>query len=119
LALIRQAKAEGRPVYLASASHQRLVESIADYLGEFTGWFASNETTNLAGARKAQQLVETFGEHGFDYVGNDAADLPVWRRPPSPSPSAPLPACERGLRSNARRPNTCLMPAQPGGPGRR
>ncbi len=80
LALIRQAKAEGRPVYLASASHQRLVESIADYLGEFTGWFASNETTNLAGARKAQQLVETFGERGFDYVGNDAADLPVWEK---------------------------------------
>jgi 4-hydroxybenzoate polyprenyltransferase/phosphoserine phosphatase len=78
LALIRQAKAEGRPVYLASASHQRLVGSVADHLGEFTGWFASNETTNLAGVRKAQQLVEAFGEKGFDYVGNDAADLPVW-----------------------------------------
>src|SRR3954454_5542096 len=53
LALIRQAKAEGRSVYLASASHERLVETIADHLGLFTGWFASNETTNLAGARKA------------------------------------------------------------------
>ena len=53
LALIRQARAAGRPVYLASASHQRLVESIADHLGLFTGWFASNETTNLAGLRKA------------------------------------------------------------------
>jgi len=80
LALIRQARAEGRPVYLASASHQHLVESIADHVGEFTGWFASNETTNLAGARKAQQLVEAFGERGFDYVGNDAADLPVWEK---------------------------------------
>ncbi len=80
LALIRQAKAEGRPVYLASASHQRLVERIADHLGEFNGWFASNETTNLAGLRKAQQLVEAFGERGFDYVGNDAADLPVWEK---------------------------------------
>nr|WP_312890870.1 UbiA family prenyltransferase [Microvirga aerilata] len=80
LALIRQARAEGRPVYLASASHQRLVESVANHIGEFTGWFASNETTNLAGARKAQQLVEAFGERGFDYVGNDAADLPVWEK---------------------------------------
>ena len=80
LSLIRQAKAAGRPVYLASASHQRLVRSIADHLGLFTGWFASDETTNLAGRRKAQQLVEAFGERGFDYVGNDAADLPVWEK---------------------------------------
>jgi 4-hydroxybenzoate polyprenyltransferase/phosphoserine phosphatase len=80
LALIRQAKVDGRPVYLASASHRRLVKSIADHIGEFTGWFASNETTNLAGTRKAQELVEAFGERGFDYVGNDAADLPVWEK---------------------------------------
>jgi len=78
LDLIRQAKAEGRPVYLASASHQRLVGRIAEHLGGFTGWFASDEVTNLAGERKAQRLVEAFGERGFDYVGNGTADLPVW-----------------------------------------
>lgn len=78
LALVRQAKSEGRAVYLASASHHRLVESIAQHLGEFTGWFASDESTNLAGARKAQKLVEAFGERGFDYIGNDAADMAVW-----------------------------------------
>jgi 4-hydroxybenzoate polyprenyltransferase len=46
----------------------------------FSGWFASDETTNLAGHAKAEQLVEVFGERGFDYIGNDAADLPVWSR---------------------------------------
>lgn len=80
LALIRQAKAEGRQVYLASASHEKLVGRIADHLGEFDGWFATNETTNLAGEKKARQLVEVFGEKGFDYIGNDAADLPVWQK---------------------------------------
>ncbi|PVE25752.1 UbiA family prenyltransferase [Microvirga sp. KLBC 81] len=80
LALIRQAKAEGRQVYLASASHEKLVGRVADHLGEFDGWFATNETTNLAGEKKAEQLVEVFGEKGFDYVGNDAADLPVWQK---------------------------------------
>jgi 4-hydroxybenzoate polyprenyltransferase/phosphoserine phosphatase len=79
LARIRQARAAGRPVYLASASHGRLVGAVADHLGIFTGWFASDETTNLAGHVKARQLVEAFGERGFDYLGNDAADLPVWR----------------------------------------
>jgi 4-hydroxybenzoate polyprenyltransferase/phosphoserine phosphatase len=80
LAAIRQAKADGRPVYLASASNRRLVESVAGHLGLFDGWFASDETTNLAGARKARQLVEAFGERGFDYIGNDTADLPVWEK---------------------------------------
>ncbi|MXQ11457.1 UbiA family prenyltransferase [Microvirga makkahensis] len=80
LAAIRQARAEGRPVYLASASHEKLVGKIAAHLGLFTGWFASNEITNLAGEKKAAQLVEAFGERGFDYIGNDAADLPVWEK---------------------------------------
>jgi 4-hydroxybenzoate polyprenyltransferase/phosphoserine phosphatase len=78
LGRIRKAKEEGRQVYLASASNQRLVKAVADHLGLFTGWFASDETVNLAGDTKARRLVMEFGEGGYDYVGNDAADLPVW-----------------------------------------
>ena len=78
LSLIRDARTQGRPIYLASASHENLVSKVAAHLCLFNGWFASNETSNLAGDRKTAQLVETFGERGFDYVGNDAADLPVW-----------------------------------------
>ncbi len=77
---VRAAVDQGRPVYLASASNQRLVEKVANHLGFFTGWFASDETTNLAGAAKARELVAAFGERGFDYIGNDAADLPVWQK---------------------------------------
>jgi 4-hydroxybenzoate polyprenyltransferase/phosphoserine phosphatase len=80
LARIRDARSEGRPVYLASASNRRLVEAVARHLNVFAGWFASDETTNLAGAAKAERLVEEFGERGFDYIGNDAADLPVWQQ---------------------------------------
>jgi 4-hydroxybenzoate polyprenyltransferase/phosphoserine phosphatase len=78
LAAIEEARASGRPVYLASASNARLVAAVAEHLGVFDGWFASDERTNLSGAAKARQLVEAFGERGFDYIGNDAADLPVW-----------------------------------------
>jgi 4-hydroxybenzoate polyprenyltransferase/phosphoserine phosphatase len=80
IARIHQARAAERPVYLASASSGRLVKAIADHLGLFAGWFASDEMTNLAGHAKARQLVEAFGEKGFDYIGNDRADLPVWER---------------------------------------
>ncbi len=80
LARIRQARSEGRPVYLASASNERLVGAVARHVDLFEGWFASDETTNLAGAAKAERLVAAFGEKGFDYIGNDAADVPVWSR---------------------------------------
>jgi len=80
LARLHAARAEGRPVYLASASHRRLVEAVAEHVGLFDGWFATDEMTNLAGEAKARRLVEAFGERGFDYIGNDAADLPVWSR---------------------------------------
>jgi 4-hydroxybenzoate polyprenyltransferase/phosphoserine phosphatase len=78
LRCIYTARDMGRPVYLASASHERLVGAIADHLGLFEGWFATDEAFNCAGAAKAQRLVDAFGEKGFDYIGNDAADLDVW-----------------------------------------
>jgi 4-hydroxybenzoate polyprenyltransferase/phosphoserine phosphatase len=75
---IREAKSAGRPVYLASASSPCLVKAVADHLGIFSGWFASDKANNLSGERKARRLVAEFGERGFDYIGNAAADLPVW-----------------------------------------
>jgi 4-hydroxybenzoate polyprenyltransferase len=80
LAYIRDAVTQGRSVYLASASNESLVKSITEHLGLFTGYFASNETHNLSGEIKARRLVAEFGEGGFDYIGNDRADLPVWAR---------------------------------------
>lgn len=80
IGIIKDAKAAGRPVYLASASNERLVEQVARHLGLFDGWYASNAAINLKADAKAARLVAEFGEKGFDYVGNDAADLPVWAK---------------------------------------
>jgi len=80
LTLVREAKAEGRRVYLASASDRRYVEAFAEHTGLFDGVFASDGRTNLAAGNKARVLVEAFGEKGFDYVGNSNADLPVWEK---------------------------------------
>jgi 4-hydroxybenzoate polyprenyltransferase len=76
--LVKDAKAEGRKVYLASASNERLVERVADHLGLFDGWYASSPAANLKAEAKAARLIAEFGEKGFDYIGNDDADLPVW-----------------------------------------
>lgn len=75
---IQEARAEGRPVYLASASSEQLVRAVAEHLGLFTGWFGSSEANNLSGQAKCDHLVEAFGAGGFDYIGNDRADLAVW-----------------------------------------
>lgn len=76
--LIEAARAEGRPVYLASASNEKCVAQVAAYLGLFDGWFASNAKVNLKGPAKAARLVESFGAGQFDYIGNEAADLAIW-----------------------------------------
>ena len=60
LRLIREARQSGREVYLASASNDRLVASVAEHIGLFTGWMASDGSRNLSGHNKAAMLVEKF-----------------------------------------------------------
>lgn len=79
VARIRDAQADGRPVYLASASDRRYVEALADHLGGVSGVFATDAATNLAGDNKAARLIEAFGAANFDYIGDDPVDMPVWQ----------------------------------------
>lgn len=46
LSLIRQARGNGRQVFLASASNEQFVRDVAGHLGLFTGWFASTDGEN-------------------------------------------------------------------------
>lgn len=78
LDLIQTAKARSRKIYLATAANAKHAKAIADHLGIFDGWFASDAKTNLSGSLKAEILTEAFGKHGFDYIGNGPSDLPVW-----------------------------------------
>jgi 4-hydroxybenzoate polyprenyltransferase/phosphoserine phosphatase len=79
LTKIKAARAGGSEIYLASASHEKFVRSVATYLGLFDGLFATNESCNLCGPEKARVLEERFGRGGFDYIGNDEADLAIWQ----------------------------------------
>ncbi len=77
-AVIRAAEAEGREVCLASAAHRGLVERLAQEGSLSPRVFASDGRVNLKGAAKAGALVTAFGERGFVYAGNEAADMAVW-----------------------------------------
>jgi 4-hydroxybenzoate polyprenyltransferase/phosphoserine phosphatase len=79
VAWLRQRKAEGRHLILATASHRSLAQPVAHHLGIFDEVLATEGETNLKGERKRELLVSRYGERGFDYLGDDAADLPVWR----------------------------------------
>ena len=79
LRFLREERAAGRRIVLATASSHLLADAIAAHLGIFDEVLASDERTNLKSERKADLLVERFGAGGFDYVGNDAADFAVWR----------------------------------------
>lgn len=76
---LRQQKAKGRPLVLATASHRKLAELVARHLDLFDEVLATEGENNLKAQRKRDLLVSRFGKGGFDYVGNDRADLPVWQ----------------------------------------
>lgn len=78
LRFLRAERKTGRSLVLATATSRLIADPIAAHLGIFDEVIASDETTNLRAALKATALVERFGEGGFDYVGNAAADIPVW-----------------------------------------
>ncbi|NQU58971.1 MAG: UbiA family prenyltransferase [Rhodospirillales bacterium] len=79
LAFAREQKQRGRKLYLATASDSRLADLVASHFGLFDGVFATNSGNNLTGHKKAEMLLEKFGDQGFDYAGDRAVDLPVWK----------------------------------------
>lgn len=76
---LRRQHAEGRWLILATAADATLAQRVADHLGIFDGVIASDGETNLKREAKARALTDRFGEAGFDYMGEDRHDVPVWR----------------------------------------
>ena len=75
--MIHQAKENSRPVVLATGSDARMAHAVADHWGFFDEVLSSSPGINLTSTTKAKALVERFGDKGFDYVGNDRADIAV------------------------------------------
>ena len=75
---LKQEKARGRKLILATASDRTIAEKIAARFSLFDEVLASNGQRNLRGAAKATLLMERFGKRGFDYAGNSPVDLQVW-----------------------------------------
>jgi 4-hydroxybenzoate polyprenyltransferase/phosphoserine phosphatase len=75
---VRSEHEAGRRVVLATAADESIARRIADHVGAFDEILASDGERNVKGEGKRAALVERFGERGFDYAGNESADLGVW-----------------------------------------
>ena len=75
---LRDQRAAGRRLVLATAANEDVARRVAEHLGLFDEVIASSAARNLKGAAKAAALVERFGRGGFVYAGDARADLGVW-----------------------------------------
>ncbi|MEO3470222.1 UbiA family prenyltransferase [Roseomonas sp. CAU 1739] len=80
LGWLRAEQARGRRLGLFTAADQAVAEAVAAQLpGLFEVVRGSDGVTNLSGANKADAIAAEF-PGGFCYVGNAAADVPIFAR---------------------------------------
>jgi phosphoserine phosphatase len=84
LALIHQAKKEGRTVVLATATHKDVAQKIADHLGVFDAVIATTDTHNCKGANKLAAMQDFAAGQPFDYVGDSRADRAIFKATQTP-----------------------------------
>jgi len=72
-------RARGCRIVLATASDQRVAERIAHHVGGFDAVLATGLESNLSGARKLSAITQDAGGADFEYIGNDARDIPIWQ----------------------------------------
>jgi 4-hydroxybenzoate polyprenyltransferase/phosphoserine phosphatase len=78
VSFLREERAAGRPLVLATASDVRVARSVADFLGLFDDVIATEATRNLSGRHKLEAIRTRHGAE-FDYVGDSRDDLPIWQ----------------------------------------
>ncbi len=75
---LKQRKAEGARLVLATASQKLIADKVAEHLNIFDEVIGTEET-NLSSENKRDGLVTRYGARKFEYVGNSSADLAVWK----------------------------------------
>lgn len=75
---LREQKAAGRRITLATASHWTVARRVARHVGLFDAVIASSRRNNLKGTRKLAQIQDRSGGAPFCYAGDSSADAPIW-----------------------------------------
>ncbi|ODN65409.1 UbiA family prenyltransferase [Methylophaga muralis] len=73
LGFLKEQREQGRKLYLATASHQKYADAIAEHLGIFDGVLATSATFNMKGENKLKHCLEVSPK--FAYAGNETFDF--------------------------------------------
>lgn len=79
VAYLKKLKGEGKELILATATHRKYAEQVAEHLGIFDRVMATENNHNLKGDNKLAAIREEIGDVEFAYAGDSAADTPIWR----------------------------------------
>jgi 4-hydroxybenzoate polyprenyltransferase len=80
---LKQQRARGTEVVLATASHQSVAQKVGEHLGLFVDCLGTDGGANLKGSAKLARIEAYCREHGFtefSYIGDTWADIPIWKR---------------------------------------
>jgi 4-hydroxybenzoate polyprenyltransferase/phosphoserine phosphatase len=75
---LREERAKGRQIVLATAAHHSIANGVAKHLGLFDQVLATEAGHNLKGQAKLHAIKEKVGKD-FVYAGDSQADLPIWK----------------------------------------
>ena len=78
LDFLREEKGRGRRIVLATAAHRLIGEAVFTHLGIFDALVATDSAENLKGAMKTARIRKSLECNDFDYIGDSAADLPIF-----------------------------------------
>lgn len=109
LTYIREARAQGRKVILATAADKAVAQQVANHLGLFDDVIASQPGRNLKGAEKLK-AIEDLANGPFEYLGDSDADLPIWRAASRAGFVAPSPAARQEMARDPSRVSLHVAP---------
>jgi 4-hydroxybenzoate polyprenyltransferase len=79
LDFIKLERQGGKEIVLATAADRKIAQAFSDHLGIFSGVLASDGSINLLEENKLRAIKKHNEAHGFEYLGDDAADLFIWK----------------------------------------
>ncbi len=79
LKFVKSRSEQGVEIVLCTGAWFELSEKFLNRFPFFDSHMASTQENNLTGNNKARAAVKKFGVGGYDYIGNDSKDLPVWK----------------------------------------
>ncbi len=114
LHFLKDERARGRRIYLATAADRNFAEQVAAHIGLFDGVLASDGSHNLAGGNKLRAFQQQFPS-GFTYIGNAMPDRTLLQASMTPMVANPHRKLQQAMRRDGTVPHREFVDRSPGG----